>query len=113
MVAVTNNFFSGTRFSSNERARQKAMPPLSPPKAIVNWSIPVNFTSRRRFNIQDRNITPRKSTNCQALDMCKHGFKIKQNIGNDKIVITMGENKILRMKHIIGLPKMELKFFTA
>ena len=44
--------------SSNDKAKQNAMPPRKPPKAIINWSIRDSFTKRRRFKSHANIVTP-------------------------------------------------------
>ena len=58
IVAVTNSLFSGTSSSSRDRDRQNAIPPRNPPNAIMNWSIRVNFISRRLFRNHASIVTP-------------------------------------------------------
>ena len=59
IVAVMNSLFSGTISSSSDRARQNAIPPRNPPKAIINWSMRVNLISRRRFRNHASIVTPK------------------------------------------------------
>ncbi len=69
MVAVRNMSFMGKSSLDSRNANEKAMAPLNPPYATMNWSLPLSFTIRYLLMMNVKPTTPAGQTEKHAVNM--------------------------------------------